>query len=100
MASKCAIGYAGERGHVVVPPYSPELNPVENLWDDLREKSFGNIVFDSLDALETHLEAALRNFELQRDRVKSIVAWSWIMCHLLIRIVVSSDPNPVGQLYN
>jgi transposase len=29
-----------------LPPYSPELNPVENLWDELREKSFGNLVFD------------------------------------------------------
>ncbi len=64
-----------------LPPYSPELNPVENpvenLWDDLREKSFGNIVFDSLDAVELHLEIALRNFELQQDRVKSIITWPY-----------------------
>lgn len=44
---------------LMLPPYSPELNPVENLWDELREKSFHNRVFDSLDALENHLEAAL-----------------------------------------
>ncbi len=25
-----------------LPPYSPKLNPVEHLWDDLREKSFHN----------------------------------------------------------
>ncbi|SFM43063.1 DDE superfamily endonuclease [Nitrosomonas communis] len=42
----------------MLPPYSPELNPVENLWDELREKSFHNRVFDSLGALENHLEAA------------------------------------------
>ncbi len=23
-------------------PYFPELNPVEHLWDELREKAFGN----------------------------------------------------------
>lgn len=34
--------------------YSPELNPVEHLWDELREKAFWNRVFDSLDALENH----------------------------------------------
>jgi hypothetical protein len=39
-------------------PYSPDLHPVENFWDELREKSFYNRVFDSLDALENHLEAA------------------------------------------
>ena len=35
-----------------LPPYSPELNPQEHLWDELREKYFHNKVFDSLDALE------------------------------------------------
>src|SRR5471030_2409779 len=33
---------------LTLPPYSPELNPVEHLWDDLREKSFHNRVFDSM----------------------------------------------------
>ena len=62
-----------------LPPYSPELNPVEHLWDDLREKSFHNRVFDSLEALENHLEAALRDMELDHPRVRSIVAWPWII---------------------
>ena len=34
------------------PPYSPELNPVEHIWDEVREKHFHNRVFESLDALE------------------------------------------------
>ena len=46
---------------VLLPPYSPELNPVEHIWDEVREKYFGNLVFDSLDALEDHLETALRS---------------------------------------
>jgi hypothetical protein len=35
-----------------LPPYSPELNPVENVWDELREKFFGNVVFGAVDAPE------------------------------------------------
>jgi hypothetical protein len=66
-----------------LPPYAPELNPVEHLWDDLREKAFHNLVFDSLDALEDHLEAALRDMEKDHDRVHSIVAWPWIINALL-----------------
>ena len=66
-----------------LPPYSPELNPVEHLWDDLREKSFCNNVFDSLDALENHLEVALRDMELDHHRVHSIVAWPWIINSLV-----------------
>ncbi|KJR40659.1 transposase family protein [Candidatus Magnetoovum chiemensis] len=37
---------------VTLPPYSPELNPVEHIWDELSEKSFSNRVFESLDSLE------------------------------------------------
>lgn len=66
-----------------LPPYSPELNPVEHLWDDLREKSFHNVVFNSIDALEDHLEEALRNMENDQDRIRSIVAWPWIINALL-----------------
>lgn len=69
---------------ISLPPYSPELNPVEHLWDELREKAFGNVVFNSLHALEDHLEASLRVMENDTPRVHSIVAWPWIMSSLLI----------------
>ena len=68
---------------VSLPPYSPGLNPVEHIWDEVREQYFGNLVFDSPDALEDHLETALRSMELDQPRVKSIVAWSWIINSLL-----------------
>ena len=66
-----------------LPPYAPELNPVEHVWDELREKHFHSRVFDSLDALEDQLEVALRNFEGNAQMVKSIVAWEWIINPLL-----------------
>lgn len=62
-----------------LPPYAPELNPVEHLWDEIREKHFHNRVFDSLDALEDHLVTALHVTEIAIDRVHSIVAWPWII---------------------
>ena len=68
---------------VRLPPYSPELNPVEHFWDDLQEKHFHNPVFESLDALEDHLEAALRKMENEPDRIRSIIAWPWIINSLL-----------------
>lgn len=66
-----------------LPPYAPELNPVEHLWDELREKFFHNKAFDSIDALEHQLEAGLRALENDIPRVKSIVAWDWIVNALL-----------------
>ena len=38
-----------------LPAYSPQLNPVENIWQEIREKSFRNLTFDSMDQLEMHL---------------------------------------------
>ena len=57
-----------------LPPYAPELNPIEHVRDELREKHFHNRVFDSLDAPEDQLEVALNTFENNAPMVKSIVA--------------------------
>lgn len=62
-----------------LPPYAPELNPVEHVWDDLREKHFHNRVFHSLDAVEAQLAKGLIALEADPERVRSIVAGSWIM---------------------
>ena len=62
-----------------LPPYAPELNPQEHLWDELREKFFHNRAFETLDALETHLEGALKNLESNPQRIRSISGWEWII---------------------
>ena len=67
---------------IKLPPYTPELNPVEHLWDELREKSFHNRVFKSIDALEDHLSASLLKMEENHQLVHSIVAWPWIISSL------------------
>ncbi|WP_261219073.1 transposase, partial [Streptococcus mitis] len=48
---------------LALPPYAPELNPVEHLWDDLREKCFHNKVFSCQDALEDDLMMGLLAME-------------------------------------
>ena len=63
----------------VLPPYSPELNPQEHIWDELRERWFHNIVFDSLDALEDQLVTGLNAMQANPIVVKSIVGWDWII---------------------
>jgi len=32
-----------------LPPYAPELNPAENIWEYLRANGLANTVFDSYD---------------------------------------------------
>jgi len=66
-----------------LPPYAPELNPVEHVWDELREKFFHNRTFHSLDALEDQLTLALNTLALDPDRISSIVSWPWIIAALI-----------------
>jgi len=61
-----------------LPPYSPELNPAEPLWDHLQENYFANRVFDSLDAVEETLCAALRNLIENPEKVRSMTNYSWL----------------------
>ena len=64
---------------LALPPYSPELNPVENIWEELREKGFNNKVFDSLNALEEQLLHNLKYLEGHPEITKSIAGWPWIV---------------------
>jgi transposase len=64
---------------LALPPYAPELNPVEHLWDDLREKCFHNNVFSCLDALEDDLMMGLLAMENTPEVIKSITYWPWII---------------------
>ena len=68
---------------LTLPPYAPELNPIEHVWDELREKFFHNRVFKSLEALEDHLAAALKAWEQDPKVIASIVSWPWIVGALL-----------------
>lgn len=65
-----------------LPPYSPRLNPVENIWEEIREKFFDNFVFGSMDAVEDKLVEALLYLENNPKLVKSITGFEWIVNHL------------------
>jgi len=67
-----------------LPPYAPELNPIEHIWDELREKYFHNKVFDSMEALEDQLSIGLCALEKDLPRIRSIVAWEWIVNALMV----------------
>lgn len=62
-----------------LPPYSPQLNPVESLWDEIREKWFTNLLFDSLDAVEGRLVQALARLHSDCRRVQSVTGFRWIV---------------------
>lgn len=54
----------------LLPPYSPELNPVERLWGYMKSKLIRNKLYDNLDELEEAVCAFLR--QLKGEVVQSI----------------------------
>jgi transposase len=63
---------------ILLPPWSPQLNPVEHLWDEIREKWFSNRVFASLSAVDEQLVKALVALEINPSQVASITGFPWI----------------------
>lgn len=57
---------------VGLPPYSPELNPVERLWLYLRRRHWSNRVYADIDAVEEAAVAGWRAACLDPAKVSSI----------------------------
>lgn len=62
-----------------LPPYSPELNPAERLWEELREKEFANVVFDSLGSAMAQAARGLRRLQSSSGALQSLTGWKWIL---------------------
>jgi len=55
------------------PAYSPEVNPVEHLWEELREKYLHNRIFSSLEELLEVLCQALTELTEDKQRLRSMM---------------------------
>ena len=64
---------------VPLPPYSPDLNPAEHVWDYIRENDMRNEVFPDLDRVMDAVETSLHRLHEQPDILQSMTAFPWIM---------------------
>jgi hypothetical protein len=65
-----------------LPPYCPELNPVENVWEFLRANQLSNRVFDTYDAI---LDACCDTWNAliaDPQRIASITQREWAQVNL------------------
>ena len=68
-----------------LPPCSPELNPQENIWDEIREKIFKNYALKSMDKVCDKLEEAALYIERNPKQIHHVlsiycpfnVMWRW-----------------------
>jgi transposase len=59
---------------VTLPAYSPELNPIENLWHYLKSHYWSNRAYDDYDALEEAAVDAWQKVALDADLMKTVCA--------------------------
>ena len=62
---------------VELPPYSPELNPAERLFEEIRRRVEGK-VYATLDDKVAEVEAFLAELDVDPARVRRLCGWDWI----------------------
>ena len=60
-----------------LPPGTPEMNPAESVWKELRKRGFRNELFKSLNDVVDRLCDTISS--LSKTAVKSITGWHWIL---------------------
>ena len=61
-----------------LPPYAPELNPMENVWAYLRANKLCNLVWDTYDDILNACKDAWRFLTDDPERIVSIGSREWI----------------------
>ena len=60
-----------------LPPYSPELNPMELVWQDLRRQDLANLVFDDLGQVIEACCQAWNKLIADTGRLISLTDFAW-----------------------
>ena len=74
---------------IALPSYSPELNPAERVFEEIRARVEG-VVYESLDAKQAEAETYLKELQNDPERVKQLCAWNWL------NEALSPLPPPAG----
>jgi len=62
---------------LTLPPYSPELNPIENVWEYLRQNFLSNRIFDDYEDIVDACCKAWNAFAALPDVVMSVTRRAW-----------------------
>jgi transposase len=63
---------------IIQPPYSPEVNPTEHIWDEIREKYLHNKIFSSLKETIDRVSLGIRELSLKNDLIKSMTLFPYL----------------------
>lgn len=76
---------------VPLPPYSPELNPAERVFEEVRRRVEGR-VYESVEAKQHVAERYLHELQTDPERVRRLCGWTWI-CDALGSLPFPSSPT-------
>ncbi|MBW7550599.1 winged helix-turn-helix domain-containing protein, partial [Streptococcus pneumoniae] len=62
-------------GFTFIPPYTPEMNPIEQVWKEIRKRGFKNKAFRTLEDVMNQLQDVIQG--LEKEVIKSIVNRRW-----------------------
>ena len=63
---------------VSLPPYSPELNPMECVWAYLRSHYLANRIYKNYEAIVDAVSWAWNQFRQNVERVKTVTHVPWL----------------------
>lgn len=63
---------------VALPPYSPELNPAERLFEEVRRRVEGTVYATLADKVDA-VEAFLHELDADPARVRRLCGWDWLI---------------------
>ena len=67
------VGFA----RIFLPPYSPELNPAERVFEEVRRHIEGK-VYPSLRSKQSSIDHLLRQLRSDKNRLRRLIGWNWI----------------------
>lgn len=62
---------------IFIPPYTPEMNPIEQIWKEIRKLGFKNEAFLTLNKVVDRLCVSINS--LSQETIKSITGRKWIL---------------------
>ena len=62
---------------IFIPPYTPEMNPIEQIWKEIRKRGFRNEIFQTLEKVVDRLCEVIQ--KLPASVIQSITGRQWIL---------------------
>jgi len=62
---------------IFLPPYSPELNPAERYFEEMR-RATANRVFETLEDIEKVIEAEVKRWSDDTEAMRQLLGYEWI----------------------